>query len=299
MSEENEPVETCCASCGIAEIDDIKLMECDGCDLVKYCSDACRELHQPEHAGKCRKRAAELRDELLFKQPESTHMGDCPICAIPLPIDQERYITYECCSKVVCKGCVLANGFREKKAAKCLSCPFCRNTAFIPKSKKDLHKMLMKRVKANDPAALCEEAIQQYKKGHYSRAFGYLSKSADLGHAEAHWRLADMYDKGKGVEKDEGKYIRHLEEASILGHPNARVLLGINEYGNNNLDRAVKHWIISATQGYDYAIKMLMDGFKEGYVEKEELAAALRAQKAAVDATKSPQRQLEENLLSK
>ena len=26
----------CCASCGIAGDDDIKLKDCDGCDLVKY-----------------------------------------------------------------------------------------------------------------------------------------------------------------------------------------------------------------------------------------------------------------------
>ena len=34
-----------------------------------------------------RKRAAVLRDELLFKQPESSHLGDCPICCLPLPLD--------------------------------------------------------------------------------------------------------------------------------------------------------------------------------------------------------------------
>ena len=35
--EESEAVVTCscCASCGIAEIDDIKLKDCDDCDLVK------------------------------------------------------------------------------------------------------------------------------------------------------------------------------------------------------------------------------------------------------------------------
>ncbi len=45
MSEDNE-VDTCCASCGIAEVDDNKFVPCDGCDLVKYCSDECRENHK-------------------------------------------------------------------------------------------------------------------------------------------------------------------------------------------------------------------------------------------------------------
>ena len=88
MSE--EVVDTCCASCGIAEIDDIKLVPCDECDLVQYCSDECREDHNPEHEDECKKRAAELRDELLFKQPESTHEGDCPICCLPLPLDETK-----------------------------------------------------------------------------------------------------------------------------------------------------------------------------------------------------------------
>jgi hypothetical protein len=46
----------CCASCGIAEIDDIKLKDCDECDLVKYCSDKCKEDHRPQHEEACMER---------------------------------------------------------------------------------------------------------------------------------------------------------------------------------------------------------------------------------------------------
>eukprot|EP00986_Skeletonema_menzelii_P005816 scaffold2153_cov144-Skeletonema_menzelii.AAC.9 len=88
---------------------------------------------------------------------------------------------------------------------------------------------------------------------------------------------------------DEWKAIHHAEEAAIGGHPDARYLLGCFD---DNIDRAVKHWIIAATQGYDDAIKilMVMDSFGDGLISKEDLAAALRAHQAAVDATKSPQR---------
>ena len=72
-----------CASCGIAEVDDIKLKNCDHCDLVQYCSDACQMDHKSEHEEACKIRAAEIRDELLFKQPESSQLGDCPICMTP------------------------------------------------------------------------------------------------------------------------------------------------------------------------------------------------------------------------
>ena len=41
-----------------------------------------------------------------------------------------------------------------------------------------------------------------------------------------------------------------------------------------------------------------MERFREGEVEKEDLTSALRAHKAAVDATKSPQRKAAEECLS-
>ena len=85
-----EAADNCCASCGIAEVDDIKSKECDGCDLVRYCSDECQKDHRPEHEAMCKERVAELRDEILFKQPESSHLGDCPICCLPTPIDDKK-----------------------------------------------------------------------------------------------------------------------------------------------------------------------------------------------------------------
>mmetsp|Transcript_4910 Transcript_4910/g.7523 ORF Transcript_4910/g.7523 Transcript_4910/m.7523 type:complete len:117 (+) Transcript_4910:363-713(+) len=103
-----------------------------------------------------------------------------------------------------------------------------------------------------------------------------------------------MYSKGDGVEKDRRKGMYHLEEAAIGngGHPSARQNLGYEELVDGNFERAVKHWIIAVTQGHDGAIKPLMELFKNGFVEKEDIAAALRAHQAAVDVTKSPQREV-------
>eukprot|EP00985_Skeletonema_marinoi_P010711 scaffold5030_cov128-Skeletonema_marinoi.AAC.5 len=100
-----------------------------------------------------------------------------------------------------------------------------------------------------------------------------------------------MYYIGQGVEKNRGKQLHHWEEAAVGGHPNARYFLGCDEEESGNIERAVKHWIIAANQGNDDSIKALMDLFKEEYVSKDDLAAALRAHQAAVDATKSPQRE--------
>ena len=69
----------------------------------------------------------------------------------------------------------------------------------------------------------------------------------------------------------------------------------MHEWNNNyNAERGVKHFIIGATLGDDDSLKKLMEAFRQGFISKGDLAAALRAHKAAVDATKSPQRKAAE-----
>ena len=193
-------------------------------------------------------------------------------------------------------GCRHANQKRELEMRLQPSCPFCREP--IPDAQEERDQRHMKRVEANDPVSLYYEGRQQYDKGDYIRAFEHWKNAAELGYADAHYRLARSYDLGKGVEKDEGKEIFHAEEAAIRGHPIARCMLGGYEIKDGNIDRAVKHVIIAATQGDDYSIKALMNFFKAGLVEKDVLTAALRAHKAAVDATKSPQRKKAEEVMS-
>ena len=172
MSEEkndnNAAGTSACASCGSAEIDDIKLNKCIDCDLVRYCSDECKKEHEPTHKEACKKRAAELRDELLFKQPENSHLGDCPICCLPMPLDTTNK-NLMCCSKVICKGCNYANQVREAVGKLQRKCVFCR--AAIPSSKEEVDKYRMKRIEANDPVAMHREGSSEGKKGNYIKAF--------------------------------------------------------------------------------------------------------------------------------
>jgi len=90
------------------------------------------------------------------------------------------------------------------------------------------------------------------------------------------------------------KQIYHWEEAAIAGHHLARHNLGCHEKMNGNIERAVKHWIIAANMGHEKAIQRLKKCYADGEVSKEDFAAALRAHHAAVEATKSPQREAAE-----
>eukprot|EP00984_Skeletonema_dohrnii_P018412 scaffold8594_cov81-Skeletonema_dohrnii-CCMP3373.AAC.1 len=277
-----------CAACGITGADDIKLKKCNACKSVRYCGVKCQKDHRPQHKRACKKRAAELRDELLFKQPESSHYGDCPICCLPLSLDEKKSTMMACCSKIICTGCAHANAIRELERKIEQKCPFCRHPP--PKSQAEARKNNMKRFEANDPAAIFQMGARRYSEGDFDGAFEYWTKAAELGNSVAHNNLSILYRDGKGVEKDKKKELHHLEEAAIGGHPDARHNLGCLENRDGRRARAVKHWIIAAKLGDDDSLETLKDAFGKGYVSKEDFAATLRGHQAAVDATKSPQR---------
>ena len=278
-----------CASCGVAEGDDIKLKKCTACHLVRYCSVKCQRDHRPKHKKECKKRAAELHDEILFKQPESTHYGDCPICCLPIPLDPQKSTSYSCCSKSICNGCDFANKIREVRGKLQIKCPFCRKAA--PSTEEEYDERLMKRIEANDPAAICDKGTERYHEGDYKAALEYFTRAVALGYVEAHHQLSVLYQKGQGVEKDMKKELHHTEQAAIGGHPDARHNLGCEEGQRGRMDRAVKHYIIAAKLGHDQSMETVKELYKAGFVCKEDFAAALRGHKAAIEATKSPQRE--------
>jgi tetratricopeptide (TPR) repeat protein len=314
MSTNNKPdndIMLCCASCGVAEVDDIKLKTCTACKLVRYCSVKCQKAHRPRHEQACKKRAAELRDEILFRQPESSHYGDCPICLLPLSLDTKQSMMQSCCSKMICLGCDYANKIREMEDRlqyKCpifsanwkrelkdsldQKCPFCRHPGAKTQAESDI--LVMKRVRVNDPFALREVGTTRCEKGDYKGAIEYWMRAAELGDAEANYQLSVMYREGRGVDRDEKKELHHLTEAAISGDPSARHNLACYEWRNGRYERAAKHWIIAANLGNDKSVEALKEGYVTGFVSKEDFAAALRAHQAAVDATKSPQREAAE-----
>ena len=285
-SEATKEAGVCCASCGIAGVDNNESEECTECHSARarYCSDNCREEHREQHEEECKECADELRDKNLFRQPDSSHLGECPICFLPLPLDMRKCMFWPCCSKVICKGCVYAN---------CNSigdhiCSFCREP--VARGNKKGRKRVMKRIKANDPTALSQMGARCYEGGDYDDALEYLTKAAELGDWNAHYHLGLMYWKGYGVEKDEEKAVYHYEKAAIGGHHYARYNLGYIEENNGWVERSVKHFIIAANIGYEPSMKALWTHYSLGNITKEDLEATLRTHQAAIDEMKSSDR---------
>jgi hypothetical protein len=149
-----------------------------------------------------------------------------------------------------------------------------------------------------DPVTLREAGKRRRHEGDFEGGFEYLTTAAGLGDIDAHFNLSCMYRLGESVEKDEKKHVYHLEEAAIGGHPGARFNLAAHAWNNGRHERAMKHFIIAANLGHDDALEQVKKGFTKGVISKEDYAAALRGHQAAVDATKSTQRDAAEKNLA-
>ncbi len=287
-----------CACCGVTSDDDgINLKLCTACKLVRYCGVKCQKEHRRYHKKECKKRMAELRDEILFRQPESNHLGDCPICFLPhkiWTIEKKFSSLSSCCLKEICKGCDYANQKRMSEGKLEITCLFCRQP--YPKSFEEANLQRIKRAEANDPIAIREGGSLHYKERNYSGAFDCWTKAAKMGDVQSHYSLSELYKNGLGVEKNKKKYIYHLEEAAIGGVVQARYDLAsveVLKQTDESNKRALKHYIIAANHGHDQSIlelRVLYEHF-DNLVTKEEFAAALRAHQAAVDAMNSPLRE--------
>ena len=147
MSTDNVSLSTC-ANCGKGEEESGHLKNCVACKMVKYCSRDCQKAHRSQHKKECRKRAAELRDEKLFKQPPKDE--DCPICFLTLPSLETGKRYQACCGKIICSGCIHANIMTSGKNM----CPFCR--ALAPGMGEETHERIMKRVEKGNAQAMYE-----------------------------------------------------------------------------------------------------------------------------------------------
>ncbi len=264
-----------CASFGIAAVDDVKLkyviMAAISCIIAALIA---RKIK---------------RSRSLFTQPDSSYLGECPICILPLSLDASKSIMMECCCKVICNGCNYASQMREIEEELEPRCLFCRNHA--PKSQEESGERIMKRIKKNDPAAMTQMGKKHKGEGDFGKAVEYWTKAAELGDVDARCCLGALYYGGNGVEKDMKKAMHHLEQAAIGGHPQARGLLAVQEMKNGRFDRAAKHLIIAANLGCDDSLEAITDLFLQGIVSEEQCAAAHRGHQAAVNETKSAERE--------
>ena len=275
---------TTCANCGKEGTD---LNVCNKCDLAAYCNAACKKKHRTKHKKKCERRAAELHDIKLFKQPPTK--GDCDICMLLLPSLFTGSKYRGCCGKRICSGCIHAV---EKRDGDVGLCPFCRTPRPTPEGGVE---QINKRMKLDDVEAIYTLGGFYYgglyglPKDH-AKALELWHQAAELGSAKSYYSIGVAYSDGEGVERDEKKAEYYYELAAMGGHVKARHNLGAIEYRARNMDRAMKHFMIAAGSGYTPSLEKIKQMYKDGYATKDDYAKALRVYQGNLNEIKSPQR---------
>ena len=279
-----------CANCGKGEESAGDLKACTACKMVKYCNRDCQIAHRPQHKKACKKRAAELHDIKLFKQPPPK--GDCDICMLLLPSLATGSKYRACCGKRICSGCICAVKIRDGGVG---LCPFCRTPT--PTAKESIEQT-KKRVKVDDAAAIynlgcCYNNGMHGLPQDHAKALELWHRAAELGYAiPSYYNIGCAYDpgNGNGVGRDEKKAVYFYELASMGGSIYARHNLGFIEFNAGNMERALKHYMIAAGGGYYDSLENIKQMYMDGDATKEDYTKALRVYQAYLVEIKSAQR---------
>jgi len=287
-----------CANCG-REGNDVNNV-CNKCKMVKYCNAACKKKHRHKHKQDCEehirlaaKRAAELHDEKLFKEPPIIN-EDCPICFVRLPSLDSGWKYMPCCGKVICNGCAYApiydNQGNEVDSEKC---PFCRTP--WPESNEEGVKRGEKRIEVGDAQAMLSlgrcyhEGTNGFRQD-YNKAFELWHRAAELGLTRAYCSVGYSYEHGEGVERNKKKANYYFELGAMEGDVNARYNLGNIEEKAGNMNRALKHFMIAVRAGDNKSLDTIKELYSDGYATKEDYMKALQSYQVYLGEIKSAQR---------
>jgi len=232
----------------------------------------------------------------LFKDPPPQE--DCMFCFLPMPCHSSVCgVAKEyqfCCGKMLCSACMDLS--RDK-------CPFCSTPPVY--LGKELLERCMTRIDLLDERAFVELAFA-YRDGKWGLksdrkyAMDLLYQAAELAlfsvdkplfeSSTAHFSIANAYLHGIGVEKNRSKATYYWKLAAMGGHESARYNLGVTAELDDNLNRAMKHYMIAAKAGYNNALAKVGKGHKAGYASKDDYVSTLRAFKVCRDNMSSNQR---------
>ena len=284
-----------CAKCGKEGGED-SMNTCNKCDLVVYCNAVCKKRHRSQHKNNCEKRAAELYDEKLFKEPPSSE--DCPICFLPLLFDMHESTFCSCCGKIICTGC----DYTMTESGAKIICAYCRT----PPAKSDEEEVRrLKKLMEKGNADAFNQLAGYYYCGingmpqNRAKANELYLKAGELGCAGAYCNLGNVYREGMGVEIDMKKAKHYWELAAMKGDLYARNNLGAFEGNTGNHHRAMKHFLLAARAGCElsldsvkggYMVGCVTTGYVDGCVTKEEYTNTLREYQKSQDEMKSEAR---------
>ena len=257
-------------------------------------------------------------DDDLFRIVPPTQ-DDCPICLVPLSperVDGPSFRTTfkPCCSKDICRSCideydrVRQEKFHEDRLrgmtpSQDAFCPLCKtlcaytNAGWVEQLENRIAKKVVRAMEYGLRMWLTGSLPAGRKNP--QRVFELCEQiiAIDPSNASGYEYLAILYGCGAGVEQDSSKEKHYTILAAKAGHSLVRFKLGNEELKNNgNVERAVKHWWIAATNGHNRALRTIALAYKLGLVSKEKHSSACTSYSQIYKRTWSEQRMRHQNM---
>ena len=232
----------------------------------------------------------EMADVDLFAPIQERE--ECPICMIPLPIEDNEIRFMTCCGKSICIGCDYKQQMSEIKNGVPKSEQKC---AFCCQPDPENHiKALKKLMKKNNPNAFMAMA-ERYKSGDGvfqsdTRSLEMHIRAAELGHIVAFTIIGYFYDEGSAVEQDMSKASEYYEIAAKKGSVPAHQYLALFHESNGNIQNSINHRKVAASAGNQPSMNKLMKYYKQKLLSREDLTQTLRAFQTSNNAMKSKDR---------
>ena len=254
---------------------------------------------------------ARLDNQLATAQEETKHIDlfapiaereECPMCLVPLPINEGEIIFNECCGKRICQGCFynifkteIMKGITEHnwkmKTKEEFKCAYCRQ------SSTNIIKELKRLMKRNNTQAFIQMA-DKYKSGvegviqSNTKSLEMYICAAELGCADAYVSIGLYFIEGLVVEQDSSKASEFWEVGAKKGSVSAHKYLARFHWKvNGNAQLMIDHLKVAASAGDQASMDNLMVNYKQtSLVSKEDLTQTLRAFQASINELRNKDR---------
>ena len=211
---------------------------------------------------------------------------ECPICLIPLPIDDKSTSYRPCCGKIICKGCVAdqihmlmrdsGDELQEEMIKALNQCMFCR-TDMYGKSD-ELNKAAAEN---NRPEGMFRVGQLYLEPGllgtvrqeHKQEGMKWLKRATVLGCGKAAEKIGDIHLEDEN-ERDAYFY---FTKAAELGRVQSFVKLGNIELDRGNVTTAMNNYRKATICGVksEGLVQVLKRGFMEKYITRDEYFSTL------------------------
>jgi len=324
---EEEVAGRICANCGSIEG---KLRRC--CGDIFYCNVTCQKKHRKIHKLLCentsfsnnknKKKApaadtgggvfdvtgmskalavddgydsfADEDSEIDLENYELPPRDDCPLCMLPMPIDNRKIEYMICCGKQLCRACSLDHatnsiqrGIDVDNWAKCV---FCRGDRV-----KGIDELKEAATKRGDKEAIFMLATS-YETGQYGCPINYQKavelyhKATKLGSANAAHTLGSSYMNGDIVRMDKDKAKRLLCRAAKGGSIGSLHQLGCMKFQEgNNLD-FFPYLFTAAELGWKGSLDTIKNLHDYGLVSEEDYKLTVKGYQDAMEKEQSGSR---------